>query len=41
MAGKPVHVAGIADELAVQWMKYQPRWLMRAFGSVFGKSRDA
>src|SRR6516164_9018514 len=41
MAGKPVHVAGIANELAVQWIKYQPRWLMRAFGSVFGKSRDA
>jgi len=41
MAGKPVHVAGIANELAVQWIKYQPRWLMRAFGGVFGKSRDA
>ena len=41
MAGKPVHVAGIANELAVQWIKYQPGWLMRAFGGVFGKSRDA
>jgi NAD(P)-dependent dehydrogenase (short-subunit alcohol dehydrogenase family) len=41
MAGKPVHVAGIANELAVQWIKYQPRWLMRAFGSVLGKGRDA
>ena len=41
MAGKPVHVAGIANELAVQWIKYQPRWLMRAFGGVFGKSSDA
>jgi len=41
MAGKPVHVAGIANELAVQWIKYQPGWLMRAFGSVFGKGRDA
>ena len=41
MAGKPVHVAGIANELAVQWIKYQPSWLRRAFGSVFGKGRDA
>src|SRR6516225_12248628 len=41
MAGKPVHVAGIANELAVQWIKYQPSWLWRAFGSVFGKGRDA
>ena len=41
MAGKPVHVAGIANELAVQWIKYQPSWLRRAFGSGFGKGRDA
>jgi short-subunit dehydrogenase len=41
MAGKPVHVAGIANELAVQWIKYQPSWLTRAFGSVLGKGRDA
>ena len=24
MAGKPVQVAGIANELAVRWIKYQP-----------------
>jgi len=41
MAGRPAHVAGSVNELAVQWIKYQPRWLMRACGSVFGKSRDA
>ena len=40
MAGKPVQVAGIANELAVQWIKYQPSWLMRAVGSAFNKSRD-
>ena len=41
MAGKPVHVAGIANELAVQWMKYQPNWLRRAVGGVLGKGRNA
>jgi uncharacterized protein len=41
MAGKPVHVAGIANELAVRWMKYQPSWLRRAVGNVFGKGRNA
>jgi short-subunit dehydrogenase len=41
MAGKPVHVAGIANELAVQWVKYQPNWLMRAVGGLLGKGRDA
>jgi hypothetical protein len=40
MAGKPVHVAGIVNELAVQWIKYQPSWLRRAFGNVLGKGRD-
>jgi short-subunit dehydrogenase len=41
LAGKPVHVAGIANELAVQWIKYQPSWLLRAVGGFLGKSRDA
>jgi short-subunit dehydrogenase len=40
MAGKPVHVAGVANELAVQWIKYQPSWLLRALGGFLGKSRD-
>lgn len=40
MAGKPVHVAGIANELAVQWIKYQPSWLMRAVGGFLSKSRN-
>ncbi|MGG6548138.1 UNVERIFIED_CONTAM: short-chain dehydrogenase, partial [Prevotella sp. 15_C9] len=34
MAGKPVHVAGIANELAVQWIKYQPSWVVRAVSGV-------
>jgi uncharacterized protein len=38
MAGKPVHVAGIANELAVQWIKYQPNWLRRAVGNILGKA---
>ena len=41
MAGKPVHVAGIANELAVQWIKYQPSWLVRAVSGVLGRGRDA
>lgn len=41
MAGKPVHVAGIANELAVQWIKYQPSWLLRAVSGVLGKGRGA
>ena len=40
MAGKPVHVAGIANELAVQWIKYQPSLLRRAVGNILGKRRD-
>lgn len=40
MAGKPVHVAGLANELAVQWIKYQPSWLVRAVGSVLSQGRD-
>ena len=39
MAGKPVQVAGIANELTVRWIKYQPSWLVRAVGEFF--SRDA
>ncbi|MCC8935551.1 SDR family oxidoreductase [Bradyrhizobium sp. Arg68] len=38
MAGKPVHAAGLANELAIQWIKYQPSWLLRAIGGVFGKA---
>ena len=41
MAGKPVHVAGIANELAVQWIKYQPSWLVRAVTGVMGRGREA
>jgi short-subunit dehydrogenase len=41
MAGRPVHVAGIANELAVQWIKYQPSWLMRAVGGFLSRGHDA
>jgi hypothetical protein len=34
MAGKPVHAAGIANELAVRWIKYQLSWLVRAVGWI-------
>ena len=39
MAGKPVQVAGIANELAVRWIKYQPSWLVRPLVNFF--PRDA
>lgn len=35
MAGKAVHVPGMANEIATQWMKYQPTWLRHAFTSAF------
>lgn len=41
MAGTPVHVAGIANELAVQWMKYQPSWLLRVAGGFLNRNRGA
>ncbi|MCO5130602.1 MAG: SDR family oxidoreductase [Xanthobacteraceae bacterium] len=40
MAGKPVHVAGLANELAVQWIKYQPSWLVRAVGGLLNQGRE-
>ncbi|EGP08269.1 short-chain dehydrogenase/reductase [Bradyrhizobiaceae bacterium SG-6C] len=41
MSGKPVHVAGIANEMAVQWIKYQPSWLMRAVGGFLSRNRNS
>ena len=41
MAGKPVHVVGIANELAVRWIKYQPSWLVQAVGGFLSAGRDA
>ena len=41
MEGKTVHVAGTVNELAVQWVKYQPSWLVRAVGGVLARNRDA
>jgi short-subunit dehydrogenase len=39
MAGTPVHIAGVANEVAVQWMKYQPSWLTRAMGAFMNPRR--
>jgi hypothetical protein len=30
----------MANELAVQLIKYQPSWVRRAVGNVLGKGRD-
>ena len=40
MEGKAVHVAGTVNELAVQWVKYQPSWLVRAVSGVLARNRD-
>ena len=40
MEGKTVHVAGTLNEFAVQWVKYQPSWLVRAVGGVLARNRD-
>lgn len=39
LAGKPVHVAGIANEIASQWMQYQPDWLRRAMGGFMARAK--
>lgn len=39
MSGKPLQVAGIANEIATQWVKYQPDWLMRAVGGFLARNR--
>lgn len=37
MSGKPVHIAGPVNELAVTWVKYQPDWLVRAVGGLLSR----
>jgi hypothetical protein len=37
--GHRAEVAGIANELAVRWIKYQPSWLVRPLVNFF--PRDA
>ena len=32
--GKVVEVPGVANEMAVNWMQFQPRWLVRAMGGA-------
>ncbi|HJQ57316.1 MAG TPA: SDR family oxidoreductase [Vineibacter sp.] len=39
MAGKAVHVAGPANDIAVQWIKYQPDWLVRSVGGMLARMR--
>lgn len=34
MAGKTVHVAGIANDIAMQWVKHMPAWLVRQFSGM-------
>jgi short-subunit dehydrogenase len=39
MAGKPVHVAGIANDIAMQWVKHMPSWLVRQFSGMLTSHR--
>jgi short-subunit dehydrogenase len=38
MDGKSVHVAGTVNRLAVQWVRYRPRWLARG---LFARKRGS
>jgi short-subunit dehydrogenase len=37
MKGEVVRVPGIANQFAVNWVKYQPRWLVRNLGGMFAR----
>jgi short-subunit dehydrogenase len=37
MDGVAVHIPGITNQLAVQLMGWQPRWLVRALGGFIGR----
>ncbi len=35
--GEVIRVPGIANQFAVNWVKYQPRWLVRNLGGLFAR----
>ena len=37
MAERVVEVPGLANQLTVNWVRMQPRWLVRAFGGYFAR----
>lgn len=38
MAGEVIRVPGLMNRALVTWMRYQPRWLVRAAAGVFARS---
>lgn len=37
MAGKAIHVTGPQNQLAAEWIRHQPKWLVRAAGGLFSR----
>jgi len=40
MQGKPLHITGLSNQLTAQWLKYQPRWLIRSTGGFLARLRQ-
>jgi short-subunit dehydrogenase len=38
MSGTPVHVSGFVNQLATEFVRYQPRWFVRALGGFMARS---
>jgi hypothetical protein len=38
MAGRVIEVPGVGNELAANWVRFQPRWLVRGVTGLFGRS---
>jgi len=36
-SGRVIEVPGMANEMVANWVRFQPRWLVRAVGGVFGR----
>ena len=39
MSGRAVHVTGLPNQLGTQWIRYQPRWLVRSVGGMMARMR--
>jgi hypothetical protein len=39
MRGRAVHIAGLQNQLGMQWIQYQPRWLVRSVGGFMARMR--
>ncbi len=39
MSGRAVHITGLPNQLSAQWLRYQPRWLVRSVGGMMARMR--